>query len=126
MNKANILKLAAYIESLPPGKYDQRISWKPCGSPSCIAGHATFLAGQKIPIGLQRERSTCEAASKWLGIKEPESSALFTEEPYYGDGNRTPTPQDAAWTLRHLAETSSVVWRPKGKPQRQPISHDQG
>ena len=107
MNKGNILKLAEYMENLRPEEYDQRYSEHPrgphCGTPACIAGHAAWLAGQWSYEG------TIEDAKEWLGITWDHANGLFDSAPYVGE-DLTPTPQDAARTLRHLAETGEVDW----------------
>ena len=107
-----MLELAEYMENLPPEKYDQGMLWQPCGSPSCIAGHAAFLCGFSGRTDATGETATCHFVEKWLGLGTPEACALFDPSP--GDPDDwSPTPQDAALTLRHLAETGSVVWRPQ-------------
>ena len=111
MNKANVLKLAEYIEGLEPGEYDQRYVDHPrgpnCGTPACIAGHAAYLAGR-----WECSDGIITAAREWLGLQRPDAESasvlLFDSHPFHPD--ETPTPQDAAVTLRHLAETGEVAW----------------
>ena len=113
MNKENVLKLAEYMKALPDNEYDQRYYSHPthtpgvdCGSPSCVAGHAAFISGRwKSPM-----EGSFAIAGDWLGINWIEAKSLFSPKPY-GEGDWNPKPQDAAWTLRHLAETGNVVWR---------------
>ena len=111
MNKENILKLAEYMETLRPEKYNQRYVEHPpgprCGTPSCIAGHAAFLSGlwgyTPFPI---------EEARYWLGLSSNTARPLFAPFPFVEGGlEYKPSPQDAAWTLRHLAETGEVRWQ---------------
>lgn len=108
MNKENILKLAEYMDRLPGDAYDQRyIDWTSgprCGTPSCIAGHATYIAGQWSPAG-----PILAKAREWLGLDEKQSNALFTGFPRGVVGEYL-TPRDAAATLRLLAETGDVRW----------------
>ena len=110
MNKANILKLAEYMETLPDEEYNQLYfshqGGIECGTPSCIAGHAAWLAG------CFGEWEAMTGAAEWLALPYGLERGLFAPNPA-GEGGWSPTPQDAAWTLRHLAETGSVVWRPQ-------------
>ena len=119
MNKDNILKLAEHMESLKPGEYDQRYLLHPlgpnCGTPACIGGHAAWLAGRWG----DPETNALSTAREWLGITTEETSSLFLMQPY-GEGDWSPKPKDAAWTLRHLAETGEVVWRHRYEDFAQP------
>ena len=126
MNKANIFELAEYIEELEPEQYNQRYIAHPsagdyariatadvaasdaigveCGTPSCVAGHAAFLSGEwgtDVPA--------IRAAAIWLGLNPQQAHDLFKPIPYRSPG-WTPNTQDAAWTLRYLAETGDVRW----------------
>ena len=111
MNKANILKLADHIENLKPEEYDQSVFAHDCGAPACIAGHAVFLAESwdQVSEDEESEHLTPCLASCWLGLQMPEAHELFDSDPVHLD--KTPTTQDAARTLRHLAETGKVDWR---------------
>ena len=154
MNKENILKLAEYMETLRPEKYNQRYVEHPpgprCGTPSCIAGHAAFLSGlwgyTPFPIeearywlGLSSNTARplfapfpfvegghaaflsglwgytpfpIEEARYWLGLSSNTARPLFAPFPFVEGGlEYKPSPQDAAWTLRHLAETGEVRWQ---------------
>ena len=119
MNIENVLKLAEHMESLKPEEYDQRYISHPrpeCGTPACIAGHAAWLAGRwRDP----EEPNVLFVARDWLGITTVETSSLFHQKPY-GEGDWLPKPKDAAWTLRHLAETGEVVWRHRYEDFAQP------
>ena len=110
MNKANILKLADHIEGLDLEEYDQSVFAHDCGTPACIAGHAVFLAGQWDQASVSR---VARLARRWLGLQrsdaESASVVLFDSHPLHPD--ETPSPQEAAATLRHLAETGEVDWR---------------
>ena len=110
MNTENILKLADHIEGLDPSEYDQSVFMHDCGTPACIAGHAVFLAGSwdEVSEDEESEYLTPCIASRWLGLRIPKAHELFDSDPVHLD--ETPTPQDAARTLRHLAETGEVVW----------------
>ena len=110
MNKANVLKLAEHIECLDPEEYDQT-QWRhwPCHTPACIAGHAVWLAGKWHRMEDEEFPEVMSCARRWLGLEIPEAEELFDENPMeWGD---TPTPQEAAATLRHLAETGEVRWQ---------------
>ena len=109
MNTDHILKLAEHIEQLDPSEYDQsQLEHPRCGTPACIAGHAVWLAGWwgRLPTGFGAQ---IDFAKDWLGLSQAERYALFSAHP---DGlDDPPTAQDAAATLRHLAETGEVDWR---------------
>ena len=113
MNKANVLKLAEYIEGLEPEQYDQRHVAHPhgslCGTPACIAGHAAWLVGNWCRWG-----SRTFSARVWLDLSSFQADCLFDSMPFGPFGTEpdisAPTPQDAAATLRHLAETGEVDW----------------
>ena len=116
MNQENILKLAEYMEGLEPSQYNQRLVVN-CGTPSCIAGHAAYLAGYlKEYDRFEHDHPKWSLfylglARHWLGLNFSDSQHLFSAYPLE-DEEWTPTLQDAAWTLRHLAETGEVVWQP--------------
>ena len=113
MNTENILKLAEYIEGLEPKEYDQRYVDHPtgphCGTPACIAGHAAYLSGMSIYPG-----AGMFEAKAWLRLSSFQADCLFDSMPFGPFGTEpdisAPTPQDAAATLRHLAETGEVDW----------------
>ena len=115
MSIENVLKLAEHIDGLDPQQYNQRLLAS-CGTPSCIAGHAVYLAGYWGAYGPEENgnpewtRKNLGFAANWLGLNFSDSQRLFTAYPLK-DEEWTPTPQDAAWTLRHLAETGEVVWQ---------------
>ena len=108
MNKENILELAEHIERLDPEEYDQRVLAHDCGTPACIAGHAAYLLSG---MSLYPSTGIIEAKA-WLGLSSIEADCLFDSMPFGAEpGISAPTPQDAAATLRHLAETGEVDWR---------------
>ena len=103
MSNENILRLAAHMNNLKPEEYDQTSEEHSCGTPACIAGHAAYLAGQ-WGYGAPQP-----FAKEWLDLSWRSAYDLFDPIPY-GAANLTPTPQDAARTLRYLAETGKVDW----------------
>ena len=115
MNKENVLKLAAHMEGLDPHRYNQRLLAS-CGTPSCIAGHAAYLAGYWDNYDrFEHDHPKwsmfyLSLARHWLDLNFSDSQRLFTAYPLE-DEEWTPTLQDAAWTLRHLAETREVRWQ---------------
>ena len=112
MNRTNILQLANYIEQLEPKEYDQSCFVHDCGTPACIAGHAIDLAGQ------WSYNAAVWDAVEWLGLDNDQGHALFDPIPLSPD-DKDPTTQDAAATLRHLAETGEVDWS-KGEIEIEP------
>ena len=112
MNTNEILDLADYMEALSPEKYDQAFWFHGCNTPSCIAGHCVSRKGwKKIGIGVVKKGekigSVNKTAGDILGLEKELADRLFTSLPYI---EGTPTPLDAAATLRHLAETGEVDW----------------
>lgn len=107
MNKENILKLAEHIEKLPPDRYRQLV-FSRCGLPQCIAGHALDLSGD-WDWRVERWNEDKYLAQYWLGLSDVQADALFAGEPV-GMGWTEPSVDDAASTLRHLAETGEVDW----------------
>lgn len=111
MNKENILKLADHIERLDPMEYDQSKFVYGCGTPSCIAGWALWFVrpweGRGDVVAFE---TGVEIAEKWLGISSSTARILFSAHPY-ASLDDAPSPQEAAVTLRHLAETGEVDWR---------------
>ena len=114
MNKTNILKLADHIERLEPEEYDQRVFEHDCGTPACIAGHAALCSMRGWGTLFKYHPTPILSARKWLGLDSTQTSLLFAAFPL--NVNANPTQQDAAATLRHLAETGEVVWRHRSLP----------
>ena len=111
MNKANIWKLADHIEQLDPREYDQSVFAHDCGTPACVAGHALALAGrwEEADGGSEGFALPFGVAMDWLGLDDVAAERLFVSYPWgrFDDATR----QDAAATLRHLAETGEVRWK---------------
>ena len=104
MHKTNILKLAEHIETLSSKDYTQEL-YVSCNSPRCIAGHAVALA-ERGSLPMDWDIARCKAKA-WLGLSEDRARLLFTVYPLL---DTEPSAQDAAATLRHLAETGEVDW----------------
>lgn len=113
MNIDNINKVIQAIrvsETFDMGRFWMPRSWLPsetpeCGTPSCIAGHAAFLAGH-------REISRTELTAKeFLGLEVREMNRLFyatyRDERYDLDKI---TAEQAIRTLEILRDTGEVRW----------------
>ena len=130
MNRENARKLATVIEN--SASYDQRfIRWgdvffdgegkkttaltHPCGTPACIAGHAVAMLADEMPQRDSRHNHAgwLDQAADWFGFRYWEDYAmnLFKAHPLVIGGiEYPPTPEIAAETLRHLADTGEVDW----------------
>jgi len=126
MNNEFALKLARMLRESET--FNQR-SWfcditdeYPCGTPACVAGHATILDGWETVInedvnecdlglvkfeqGKLRLSTTMTAARQALGLSEQESHRLFggNTQHFWPEGHRkeNPTGEDAARLLEAL------------------------
>ena len=133
LNRENIRKLATVVENSET--YDQRfIKWgdislearahllgeavagsaHPCGTPACIAGHAIAMqADDDMQDDLDKlVVSWLDLAADWFGFRHKGYAMnLFDAYPLVIDGiEYSPTPEIAAETLRHLADTGEVDW----------------
>lgn len=117
MYKERILALADHIEKLPHiddieearPHFTMSRYFNPCGSPSCIAGHAICMfSDKKFEDVYDYEFSE---AAEVLGLDWETADKLFTPSAL-DTGKHWPqiTPKEAARTLRHLAETGEVKW----------------
>lgn len=115
MNKTRILALADLIEKQPhvelnsDSGFNMREYHHRCGTPSCIAGWVNEMSKETNCGGPEH------SAAKYLELDWVTADRLF--EPshlsgYHGGvfGWRDITPQQAATTLRKLAETGEVDW----------------
>lgn len=118
MNKDKILELADFIDKLEhvPWIADNGFNMggycHPCGTPSCIAGWASYIFTGKASLG-----NSNRVASEILDLPYEKAVDLFLpEEEVLGDGGYKtleiidPTPQQAATVLRHLVKTGKVDW----------------
>ena len=101
--------------------YEQN-RWHRCGSPCCVGGHAVVLFDKDFDYFLVEEGMATEAyitksgesrnisiqAQELLGLDCMQAFDLFTDgvEDIF-----TPTAEDAAEVLRHLARTYFVDWQ---------------
>lgn len=124
-NKARLLELADIIEAQPHSDvtdekgFCMAVWTHPCGTPSCIAGFAASLYWKHYgePAGPGR-RTAWTAAAAWLtGIAVERVNADTREGTYVLFIPKTArrslteiTPQEAALTLRKLAETGKIDW----------------
>lgn len=117
MNKERILALADHIEKLPHNNdmdeagphFTMSRYFNPCGSPSCIAGHAICMfSDKKFEDVYDYEFNE---AAEVLGLDWETAGKLFTPDASEaGKYWSQITPKEAARTLRHLAETGEVKW----------------
>lgn len=117
MNKERILALADHIEKLPHYNdvdeagphFTMSRYFNPCGSPSCIAGHAICMFSDKKFEDVYG--SEFNEAAEVLGLGWETANKLFTPSALEaGKFWSMITPKEAARTLRHLAETGEVKW----------------
>lgn len=119
MNKQNILDLADLIEQQPDyaiqdwpgdrgeGGFSMEAFEFPCGTPACIAGHASALSGAG---------DTLKDIGEWLGLEFLDAHGLCLPQHHHAHFNRKPgqpghiTAQRAADTLRRLVKTGKVEW----------------
>lgn len=107
MNKTRVLEIAQAIEN-DPDHYDQR------SGNQCIGGFcrkALKAKGMLAPNGII---SYDQAAKLYLDLEGLELPQLVSGHPLYIEASnisRTPTAREAAYTLRHLAETGKVDWQ---------------
>lgn len=81
-----------------------------CGTPSCIAGWAAWMAADKPKYLDTSDLGILNQAKAFLGLTRAEDNNLFT--PYVlakGDMSAI-TPHQAAATLRTFAETGVIDW----------------
>ena len=111
MNRERILKVADFLEALPPERFDPDFWFKyqgpsipnertyvrdhPCGTAACIGGWTEILFD---PEGNGD-------AEDLLGLTTEQADALF-----FDIVEHDPSPAQAAAVLRRLAETGEVVW----------------
>lgn len=113
MNKKRILALADLIEQQQHTSFSAESGFSmssyvhECGTPSCIAGWASWLSFGKAPV-LADEILLFDRARGYLGLKEDAAKSLFLPANYQDQDLYTPT--QAAETLRHLAKTGEVDW----------------
>jgi len=118
MNIKNMLKLADLVEKQKhvdyhagsEGGFNMGRVDHDCGAPSCIAGFAAVMA-EADGVARPRNGNTFLMARKWLDIPVGLSWEIFAP-PQTGMALGDITPHMAAWTLRNLAETGRVEWKP--------------
>ena len=82
-----------------------------CGTPACVAGWTALLLGNPEPLGIGSKdyyiggEEINDIANELLGIHNDAHYDLFA-----GD-NYDSKPEAVARTLRHLADTGTVVWQ---------------
>jgi len=133
MNSENFQRLIDLLEEDRFGYCQQYYVHRSCGTPACIAGHATWLycKEDKEAYGLCGSQDMVFEARKFLGISpEVAISRLFSPNPLldvlvereeshldrdtikkrYGRENFKPTVEDAVKVLKHLEATGEVDW----------------
>lgn len=95
-----------------------------CGTRACVAGHAVLRFRPEdsgnVPDVIDENDydAIANEAAHYLGLTQQQADELFI--PITGNDLRDAvhgrladlTVEDAAWTLRHLADTGNVVWKP--------------
>ena len=82
-----------------------------CGTPACVAGWTTLLLGNHEPLGIGSKNYSIggeeinDIAGELLGIHNDAHYDLFAANDYDSK------PEAVARTLRHLADTGTVVWQ---------------
>ena len=82
-----------------------------CGTPACVAGWTALILGTPEDLGLDnqnllvRGHGISELAGELLGIHNDAHCDLFAGNDYDSK------PEAVARTLRHLADTGTVVWQ---------------
>ena len=82
-----------------------------CGTPACVAGWTTLLLGHPEPLGIGRKEYSIageeinDIANELLGIHNDAHCDLFAGNDYDSK------PEAVAQTLRHLADSGTVVWQ---------------
>ena len=123
INKANIDKLINVLEACEeveesltnkltresPASFNMALWYNPCGTPSCIAGHASMLAGMKYEhLNNEVVAEIKNTASTWLGINSVMANALFVPE--HIEDFYTISKDDAIITLKKLRDKGWVDW----------------
>lgn len=117
--RERLLAFADYIETLKHGRVGSQTehpfkfsmaSYHYCDTPSCIAGHAAWLAGVRRrddeSVGRYYDRLR-DTAAEWLSLDKPTYQALF----YPGYRWHSITPTQAATAIRKVAnEVSEPIW----------------
>ena len=106
-NKANLLALAAHIESLPPSLYDQARPVHADGSPACLLAHMAAFFGDDV--NSRDPRTMRESAETILAIEYGMTASLYHGHPFGRDAD-SPTTLEAAAVLRRLADDKGATW----------------
>ena len=121
MNIENLKSLVEKIEALRPVIYlcdDDEVNQGfnmgsfnfPCGSPSCIAGHACAIGYNLASYRwIHQNVAWTTAAAMWLEIDIETAEALFLGKEAPAD-IQSLTPSDAIAVINHLIETGEVDW----------------
>lgn len=127
LNKKHINEL---IETLRPlrtghdeGEFDMT-NWQhkghACGTPSCMAGWATWIVEGRPTGPLEHLHSECEdAAAQYLGLTYEQADELFLPfdaETAEGYDTNNIQPHHAIAVLEHLRDTGKVDWSFAGLP----------
>lgn len=116
--KRRRLELADIIDNTPasesrysPG-FNMRdwmhLEGEACGTPSCIAGWAAWMAADKPKYLGTSYLAVVNQAKDFLGLTQIEASKLFI--PRIAGGLEVVTPHQAATMLRTFAETGVIDW----------------
>ena len=134
MNKANMLALASFLDTLPDDKFYMR-AWLAdkttheainewgrageCGTTGCVAGWAAVVA---IPfkaarVNWLRENDIQDTAKGWLELSNKESKFLFhgdwAAKTYPGSAIGDGTPKEAAAAIRKMVEVGGIFDPPE-------------
>lgn len=101
-----ILRLANTIERSPT--YNQGTWVHPCGSPACIAGHATSQCNMEHNNALPLTNP--HIAEAYMGLSVTSAHYMFSGAPLVMTRGRMPTNKEAAAVLRNYVSTGVVDW----------------
>lgn len=107
--RARLLELAETVERSET--FDLSVTFHPCGTPGCIAGHANALRfGDMAPAALPTH------VIAWLSLSYDEYDELCNPANDHADHRAWPgepgwvTPARAGAVLRHFAATGEIDW----------------
>jgi hypothetical protein len=125
MRKDRILALADLIEKQPHTSRDGAPGFcmeayvHSCGTPSCIAGWASWLSFRKPKTLSGGETDLFDRAKSYLRLDSATAYRLFLPPGYFDP--HLYTPAQSAATLRRLAETGEVNWSVSQESNHDPL-----
>ena len=118
-NRRNLFLLAAYMDALPPEKFDQTRFQHGDGSPSCLVAHMLALLEPETWERAKRERNPRFAraqTARLLGLDYDQTANLYCGRPL-GYEAESPTAKDAATMLKRMAwlRNAGINWPPHSR-----------